>query len=372
MADIVIAGYLGFANSGDEALLTIVLSEIKRLMPDKTITVLSMRPRQTEVRHGVRAIYRYDIVALLREFMNSRVFVFGGGSLIQNATSRRSLGYYLFLLDLAKRCGMKTMLFSNGIGPLRRGVGRKKAARMLSQVDAITLRDADSAALLSEIGASASCVTVTADTAFLLADAVASGGCGVSYAGIADGTRYAVISVRPWGRAGGDCVTSVSRLCRHLNDSHGITPLLIPMQYPRDVAVSERAAKASGVDVHIWRGAFSAEDVMSVFGGAVLAVGMRLHTLIFAAVTGVPYVGISYDPKVSSFCREAGLPSVDIHDSPEALCRAADGVIGHRRELSERVVKMARQSAVAAAKNTSILAELFSDAEHETNKVKNQ
>ena len=98
VSDIVIAGYLGFANSGDEALLSIVLSEIKRRLPGKTVTVLSMKPKKTHKLYGVRARHRYNAAAINGEFSRGGVFLFGGGSLIQDVTSHRSLLYYLWLL----------------------------------------------------------------------------------------------------------------------------------------------------------------------------------------------------------------------------------------------------------------------------------
>lgn len=362
MSDIVIAGYLGFANSGDEALLSIVLSEIERRLPGRTVTVLSMRPRKTAARYGVRARHRYNIIGMMREFRRSEVFLFGGGSLIQDATSRRSLRYYLLLLRLAKRCGMKTMLFANGIGPLVRESSRSDTASVLSDVDVITLRDPDSAALLESIGVTSPVVTVTADTAFLLGDSAVGDKRRVRQTGIPEGEKYAVISIRPHNAMGGVSLTEfigcVRDFCRHLTKAHGIVPLLVPMQR-RDMRMIRQIADGADVPVYIWDAPFSEADAAAVLGGAELTLGMRLHMLIFSAVAGTPMVGISYDPKVDSLCRSMGVPSVDVDVDAMTLCRVVDDVLGRREEISAHVRDEAERMASRAALNAEILAELF-------------
>lgn len=353
MSDIVIAGYLGFDNSGDEALLSVLLSETERVLPGKTVTVLSMRPRETSSLYGVRAVHRYDPFAVRREIASSRMFVFGGGSLLQDKTSRRSLRYYLSLLKTAEKYGKKTVLYSNGIGPLIRPSSRKMTADVLSRVDAITLRDADSATLLSRIGVPADRVTVTADAAFLLADRALPGGRDASFAGVPEGTPYAVISVREHGSA------TAAQLCRHLSETHSIAPLIVPMQYPRDLEESEKAARMSGCRSYVWRAPFGAADARRVFEGAVAAVGMRLHLLIFAAVAGVPFVGLSFDPKIDSLCHAVGMPSVTAGCGTAELLSAVDGVIAERDALAKKASASASEMARSASKSADILAEVF-------------
>lgn len=353
MSDIVVAGYLGFENSGDEALLLVVLSEIRRRLPDATVAVLSADPKKTSARFGVRAVGRYDAAAIGKELDAARVLVFAGGTLIQDATSRRSLLYYLSLLRAAGKRGVKTMLFSNGIGPLCRRSSRKLAARELSRVDAITLRDGDSADLLAKIGVPSANVTVTADAAFLLPDTELCGGRDASFAGIESGKEYAVISVRGGGEK------FVPPLCRFLSDVHGVTPLIVPMQYPRDLRASERSARASGVETRVWRAPFTAADAGLVMSGAALAVGMRLHLLIYAAVAGVPFVGIAGDPKIASFCRAVGMMYSDADGGCDALLRAVSSVISERGRFSERVASASERMTALARRSADILAGLF-------------
>lgn len=364
MADIVVAGYLGFANSGDEALLSIVLSEIRRRLPDKTVTVLSMHPRETERLYGVCARHRYSPAAVADEFSRAEVFVFGGGSLLQDATSRRSLLYYLWLLHSAKRHGLKTMLFANGVGPLLRESSRRDTARVLCEVDAITLRDEDSARLLCEIGVPKDKVTVTADTAFLLGD-IPERTVSASAAGVPEGARYAIVSYRPWRRERG-YYESAASFCRHLYEAHGIASLLVPMQYPRDLRAAERiasrVAREADIPVYIWRAPLSARDALGLLSGAELTVGMRLHTLIFSAVAGVPMMGVCYDGKVTSLCRQMGVPGVPVGAGAEELCRSADELLADRAAASVRVRERAAEMASRAELTVDILAGLFGDS----------
>ena len=346
----IIAGYLGFENSGDEATLAVVLNEIKRRLPSSSVVVLSMKPKKTSEEYGVRAVHRYDARAVVAEMKRSRVFVFGGGSLLQDVTSRRSLYYYLWLLKEARRHGLHTFLLSNGIGPLIRPSSRRAAADVLSRVDEITLRDTDSAVLLENIGVPRERVTVTADTAFLL-PYLPDGGRGADHAGVPDGHPYAVIALRDAKRSPNNFLQTAAEMCRFI-DGRGIAPLLVPMQYPRDMKLLDGiadAARASGARVYAWRAPFTAADAKSTLPRASFAVGMRLHTLIFAAAAGTPSVGISYDPKVEAFCREMSTPCVQVEElySLDAICAAVSHLIDNRESAAEAV---SLRSAVMAAR----------------------
>ena len=95
MADIVISGYHGFSNSGDEALLFAILNTLRTMRPDLDVTVLSKTPEETARVYGVKSIFRYNIFKIIKEMKASKMLLFGGGSLLQDVTSSKSVLYYL-------------------------------------------------------------------------------------------------------------------------------------------------------------------------------------------------------------------------------------------------------------------------------------
>ena len=344
MSDIVLAGYFGFGNSGDEALLAIVLDEIRKMMPGKTVTVLSMRPSETERMYGVRAVHRYSLVDVIGEMNAGTSFVFGGGSLLQDVTSCRSLYYYLWLLYEAEMRGMKTMLLSNGIGPLMRDSSRRRTASVLKYIDRITLRDSESYALLQKMGLNVSDMHVEfADVALLFHGIDDTGGRDASSAGIGAGERYAVVSPRPHRGAMMTLPRVFADVCVRIRE-HGIVPLLVPMQRDEDLALSLRIARMCRC-ARVWDGSFSIADAKRVMSGAEFALGMRLHTLIFACAMGTPSVGVGCDPKITSFCRmtDSVCAGMDEMSDSVSLCRFVDEVTARREHFASLALSMAAQ-----------------------------
>ena len=152
MSDKVISGYHGFANSGDEALLWAILNTLKQKSPDISVTVLSKTPEETARDYGVKSVNRYNFFKIRKEMKQAKMLIFGGGSLLQDVTSSKSLKYYLMIIALAESCGLKTMLYANGIGPIRKRADRRLTARILNRVDLITLRDDKSDEELKKLG----------------------------------------------------------------------------------------------------------------------------------------------------------------------------------------------------------------------------
>ncbi len=345
---IVVAGYLGFENGGDEALLSVLVSETKRRLPDAGLTVLSARPEATRRAFGTGAVNRYDVRAVKKALSEARVFVFGGGSLLQDATSRRSLYYYLFLLRTAHRAGVRTMLLANGIGPLLRERSRNDVARALSDVDVITLRDGDSAELLCRAGVPEGMLKVTADPAFLIPCAHSRGGGG-----------YAVVSARGGVRR----AEALAELSQTLKANLGLDTLFLPMQFGRrsrndDAALAKAAADLAGACASVWDRPFSSADAESIFGGAEITVGERLHALIFSVISGVPAVGAGADPKIESFCRASGM--IYAAESEGAhLISAAARALSERDALSSRAASYSARAAYLAGENFDALESLY-------------
>ena len=101
MYNILISGYYGFNNIGDESILRTVIDNLREKLPQVDITVLSQSPAQTAEKYGVKAAARMNPWAILRSVRRCDMLLSGGGSLLQDATSGRSILYYLFILRLA-------------------------------------------------------------------------------------------------------------------------------------------------------------------------------------------------------------------------------------------------------------------------------
>ena len=353
---ILISGYYGFSNTGDEAVLSAIIAGLKPF--DVEITVLSASPEETAKTHGVRALPRTSGAA--RAIRECDLFISGGGSLIQDATSFRSLAYYLSLIALAKFYRRKVMVLGQGIGPLRRGVSRRLARRALNGVDLITVRDAQSADLLKELGVSGPPVHVTADPTFLLQPCTSDESAKLlAEAGIGEGEDVIAIALREWPespeieRAASEALVAVSaKLPAKL--------LLVAMHAPDDMILADRVKQAVNVAV-VQPREWTANELLGVLGNCRLVVGMRLHALIFSAAVGVPFLGIEYDPKVANFLAATCQSSMTLEEAASS-CLLAEKVLRAwdvREILASRLAELVPAMRDAAAENFRLAGELL-------------
>jgi len=294
---IVISGYYGFGNVGDEAVLSAILGALRERLPAARITVLSADPGSTRRMHNVHAVPRIGL-RLLGTLAGADLFISGGGSLIQDATSGRSAVYYLALLALAAVLSRRTMVYAQGIGPLRRGWIRRLARAVLDRTDLITVRDDDSSRLLRELGVRG-VVHVVADPVFALDPAPdvhireLLGPRGAPRIGVA---------MRPWGDNA--YAEAVIQALQGARGGTGAQVVVFAFHPARDLAICRAAADALGArivaDLH-------PREMMAAVATLDLLVGVRLHALIAAIGAGVPLVGLSYDPKVDGLFRRIGI-----------------------------------------------------------------
>ena len=116
MSNIVISGYYGFGNAGDEAMLCAIIDAIRDVEDDAHITVISGNPQETSRKHNIKAVGTFAAFGILNAIRNADLVISGGGSLLQDATSIRNTYYYLSIMGLAKLLGKPVMLYSQGIG----------------------------------------------------------------------------------------------------------------------------------------------------------------------------------------------------------------------------------------------------------------
>lgn len=304
----VICGAYGMDNAGDDAVLAAIVDELRRIDRDIPITVMARQPKKTASRFGVEAVHPLRPRRWLAAMKRASLFLSGGGSLLQDVTSRRSLFYYLTAIRLAKKQGCRVMLYGCGIGPLKSERSRAETAETLNAcADVITLRDPESMALLREIGVDVPPVHLSADPA-------------LNTAGPA-GERERCIGfiLREWAGFE-DRLSELAAAAWYAGETYRLTPVFFCFA-PGDRVMARSLSQTlerSGVSCSV------SGDTRRV-GRMSLVISMRLHGLIFALRSGTPAGGLSYDPKVASFCAEAGLPVLDWDDlSADALFRLID------------------------------------------------
>jgi len=294
-ARVLLSGYYGFANAGDEAVLAGLILSLRAVDPRLEITVLSTNPRETELVHGVRAVHRYRPKELLPALARTDLLLSGGGSLLQDVTSAHGIVYYLGVVRLAQLLGKRTMFGAQGLGPLGRARSRTLVASVANRLDAVTVRDPASADLLREIGVSRPPIEVAADPALLLGpDTVAP----------PHPHTYGV-ALRPW-RGQETLAARLADACREaLPQAH---PVLFPMQPQTDTLIGEQFASLCHQQgrARLVSPSSGLTALTQAISACELMVGMRLHALILAAAAGVPSVALSYDPKVAAFMAQSG------------------------------------------------------------------
>ena len=145
---ILLSGYYGFGNTGDEAILASTVKALRKARPELELMVLSEHPEETGSTYGVRAFHRMNPAQVLKAVNLADLVVFGGGSLLQDLTSLRSLIYYLSIIRVSHLVGKPVVVYANGIGPISSKIGRVLTRHTLSRVKAITVRDVESKAEL--------------------------------------------------------------------------------------------------------------------------------------------------------------------------------------------------------------------------------
>ncbi len=324
---IVISGYYGFDNIGDEAVLYTIISTLRSEVPGVSITVLSNNPEKTEELYGVQSINRWDIKSVSRIIKNSDMLISGGGSLLQDTTSSKSIPYYLAIVKIAQLYKKKVVFYSQGIGPVNKGLGKYLIKRVTNKVDAIFVRDIASKELLQEIGVTKE-IGVSIDPVLGISDEeldlTISSEEGSYDKGNETNTnarkklgKAVGVYIRPWNNEDQN-----QKLIKEMKDGlikliqKGYSIYIVPMHYEQDLEISKalkaeleleemlKMEDANNSKVVILDKPLSIKEVLDYTRSFDFVIGMRLHSLIMAAATFVPMIGLSYDPKVTSFLKQ--------------------------------------------------------------------
>ena len=311
----IICGAYGKGNAGDDAILMSMIRQLRQQDPDLPITVMTRRPRQTAQLTGVSTVHIFNIPAVARRMKTCGLYISGGGSLIQNATSNRSLRYYLYSIRQAKHMGCKVMMYGCGIGPVSGEKNRSQTAQVLEEnVDLITLRDVESLQTLRAYGVCKPRVEVTADPALLMAGDDGAAQRFIQRSGLDPAGRYSLFVLRPW-EGTRERLAAIGAAADYGWERYGLMPLFYCLEPGRDAEITRAAAALVKAPCQVLEPDLDGPGLCGLLGRMELVVAMRLHALVFACARQTRVAAISYDPKVSGFMSYLGSRScVDLSD----------------------------------------------------------
>jgi polysaccharide pyruvyl transferase CsaB len=361
-----LSGYYGFGNLGDEALLEVIVDQLRARWPGCTVDVLSGDPAQTARTYGVEATPRMDLCRVGEAIERADVVLSGGGGLLQNTTSLRSLLYYSGVIRSALRAGKPTMVFGQSIGPLDFW-GRAVVRNFCKGLTAATVRDERSRALLGSLLPDVA-VERAADPVFLFEP----GGEPLDLAaeGLVDDDEapLVVVSVRKW--QGADATAeALAQACDRLAAEHGARVAFLPLGGPPDAEVSTAVIRKCA-SAPVLLPDYPLGQAAQVIGKASLVIGMRLHALIIAARLGVPFLALPYDPKVSALCEDLRYPIGPLFVPGQAppgaaeTARRVDDAWTRRAALAAHVRSVRPQIEQLAERNFEVLRELVTRTTH--------
>lgn len=354
---VMLCGYFGACNAGDDATLDAVLASLPKLPRGIVPTVPAVK--KDALPEGVCAIGRYNIFKIRKELAKTRLFILCGGTLLQNSTSNRSLGYYYLLSKLAAKQGARVMLYAGGIGPVIGDEAAYETVYTVENCDAVTLRDPDSLELLKELECDTEGIAITADAALRTARLELPKSLSDR---LPQDKEFFAVSVRPLqglnrgegARKPDEIYDMIVSAVHVIADRRGAVPLFIPFA-PEDVKLCRKLCDKAERGIVLPQ--MKAGHIISLIEKCSFTLGMRLHSAVFSSIAGTPAIMIAYDPKVASFARHAYHPAPLDPDAEDISMRAIVSAAGSlytnmnpaRQTLRARTAELIKNSEADAA-----------------------
>ena len=294
MPHVLVAGYFGSGNLGDDAILVGFAHGLAGTGID--MSVMSGAPEETFRTYGYTAVPRMDQNAIGAAIARADALVFAGGGIFQDSTSVRSVAYYASLVKKAKKAGKKVIMLAQGVGPLKSILGKPMAKSAFNGADVITVRDPGSLSALKALGVTRP-TRVTADMAFLLPDKTGEEGAAFTLGDM----RSVGLSPRPW-KGKQNVVALFGETARLLSQAN-MMPILIEMDRKVDGPLLQEISKQQGGKIPDLRKQQTPMQLEGRMARMDAIIAMRLHAGILATLVGVPPLMVSYDPKVAAFSK---------------------------------------------------------------------
>lgn len=370
---LVVAGNYGFGNLGDEGILVAMLDRLRAALPEPRFTVVSGDPEKTAALHGVEAASLTDPTGVAAAVAAADLVLIGGGGLFQDywgfdpeavlSREQWGIGCYASPAVWAALLGKRALLYAVGVGPLFSEHSRRFVRAVAGSTVGVTVRDEPSRAELLACGVESGRIAVSADPAFLLQPAPADRLQPLlTSLGREAGVPFYGVALRYWDRgvlpsfAERQIAEALDRFLDRRPGRIGFLPFHSDEEYPysTDLAVANRVHQAmrNGERARVLASPVTPAELAGLLGACDLVVGMRLHSLIFSSLGGVPCVALPYDAKVRSHAERLGVGdlALDVADVDAGeLCKRMETLLNERESRGETVRTAAASLALEAA-----------------------
>lgn len=333
MKKVILCGYYGQGNAGDEALLISILSHLPTTV--KPI-VLSANPQKTEKVYQVKSYSRWEIIKEILNSGKNDLFIWGGGSLIQDVTSIKSPVYYLTLMKLAQLKGLKTIAYAQGIGPINTGFIRWLTKLILKECHGISVRDKKSSSLLN-----------TWKIKHLLApDPVWALDAKINQNLSLLSSPRIVVNLRSHPDLTEDKINVITNSLIAFQRETKTNILILPFQASKDLAISQYLQEKLGKNSQIIS-VENPQELKGLFSQVDMVIGMRLHCLIMAKSEGCKCFAISYDPKVSILMSEVAIEGYELDKLPDDVAKITENwlnIYKKQQNVSDNIINLAKDA----------------------------
>lgn len=343
-----LSGYFGFDNFGDDAILKVIVDDLKNNVENANITIISGNPTKTKVDYKADSIYTFDYKSIFKKMKNIDVLISGGGSLLQDVTSVKSLIYYLLVILTALIFNKKVMVYAQGIGPISNPLGYFLTKLILKQVDLITVRDKKSQNFLKNMGINS---TLTADPVWNLS---------YTPSNIEKNQKRIGIQLREWHSLDENKLNSLADSIITNFDAENTEFVIISLQDTLDLEVNQSLldilkTKKPEINVHLEHD-LSINKSLEILNSLDLLIGMRFHACLAAIGLGIPTCSISYDPKVEILAEEANIPNIPVNLLDNIKCNSIiKDFVENSEQYKQNLVQYSEKKQKEARQNTELL-----------------
>lgn len=294
--NILVSGYIGFNNFGDEAIFYALSTHLKSL--GFNVSVLCNNKNIVKKTYQVKTYHYKKPQQILKALLSNDILISGGGSLLQNKTSNFSLFYYLFIILLAKLLFKKVIIFSQGFEPIKGFLPCLITKTVLKTVDYITVRDKKSEDYLKSLKINSD---LTSDPVYSL----------VQDMSVNENKKGLIVQLRSFQGINEKFVQDLAKSVSKYN-KEPVSVFSFQDEFDKKICIDFiEELKKNGVQAEFISNK-TIDETLEIINNSKFVISTRLHGLIAATALKSKVFALKYDDKIQTLTDELNISNIDI------------------------------------------------------------